>query len=216
MNPRVRHLARVGLVLFACMLIGACSVLGNNTRARATIYDLDPRVEADASWPRVNWQLALGQVSASRTGDSLRIAVRPTANELQIYKGASWARTPTDMIEGAVLRTLEDSGRTHAVARQGSGISAEYKLMLELRRFESAYSAAGVPPKVLIEINAKLLHNGSHRIAASRTFQQEIAASSTAIEDVVEAFDQTLHAVTADVVGWVLVSGNEDAQARPD
>lgn len=223
MNPhmppsalRPRRLAgvRAALILIGCILLAACSVLGNNTRDRATVYDLDPRVGADPAWPRVDWQLSLAKVNATRVGDSLRIAVRPAANELQIYKGASWARIPTDMLEGAILRTLEDSGRIGAVARQGSGMSAEYRLLLELRRFESDYAAPGMPPTVVIEVNAKLLHIASQRVVDSRTFLQQTPTSSTSIESVVEAFDQALHAVTGEIVGWVLLAGSEDAQGR--
>ncbi len=213
-GPDFRYWARAALLLFVSILISACSIVGGNTRDRATVYDLDPRVAADPAWPRVEWQLSLPRVNASRVGDSLRIAVRPTPNELQIYKGASWARIPADMIEDAILRTLEDSGRIHAVSRQGSGISGEYRLLLELRRFESAYTVPGEPPKVVIEINAKLMHIASQRVAASHTFLQQTPASSVVIEDVVEAFDQALRQVTSDVVGWVLTSGNEDSRVR--
>ncbi|QOW19155.1 membrane integrity-associated transporter subunit PqiC [Lysobacter ciconiae] len=205
---------RTALLLFGCLLLAACSVLGNNTRDRATVYDLDPRVQADPSWPRVDWQLSLAKVNATRVGDSLRIAVRPSANELQIYKGASWARIPTDMLEGAILRTLEDSGRIAAVARQGSGMSAQYRLMLEVRRFESDYDAPAAPPTVVIEVNAKLLHIASQRVVASRTFLQQAPTATTSIEDVVQAFDQALHAVTGEIVGWVLASGSTDAHGR--
>ena len=216
LHPYRRRLARTFLLLLACLAISACSVLGNNTRERATVYDLDPRVAADPAWPRVDWQLALPRVNATRVGDSQRIAVRPMPNELQVYKGASWARIPTDMIEDAIMRTLEDSGRIQAVSRQGSGISSQYRLLLELRRFESAYTVAGEPPTVQIELNAKLLHTASQRVTASRTFLQQTPAGSVAVEDVVEAFDQALHAVTGDIVGWVLISGNQDAQTRSD
>jgi len=214
LDPRVPRLTRIALLVFACLLISACSLLGKGTRDPFTIYDIDPRVAAEPAWPQVDWQLMLPRVDASRVGDSLRIAVRPTANELQIYKGARWARVPTDMIESAILRTMEDSGRIQSVARQGAGISAEYKLLLELRRFEAVYTVAGMPPTVQIEINAKLLHTAKQQVAASRTFLQQVPATSTAIGDVVEAFDQGLHTVTGEVVGWVLVSGNQDAQAR--
>lgn len=200
--------ARASLMIVVCILLSACSVLGNNARDRATVYDLDPRVQADPAWPKVDWQLSLAKVNATRVGDSLRIAVRPAANELQIYKGASWARIPTDMLEGAILRTLEDSGRIGAVARQGSGMSAKYRLMLELRRFESDYAAPGMPPTVVIEVNAKLLHIASQSVVDSRTFLQQASTATTSIEDVVQAFDQALHAVTGEIVGWVLASGN--------
>ena len=167
-HPR-RRLARAFLLALACLALSACSVLGGNTRERATIYDLDPRVAA-----------------LEAAGNAQR------------------------------ARTLEDSGRIQSVARQGSGVSAEYRLLLELRRFESAYTAAGLPPTVQIELNAKLLHTPSQRVAASRTFLQQTPTASVAIEDVVAAFDKGLHALTGDIVGWVLTSGNQDAKRRTD
>lgn len=202
----------VGLVGVA--LLAGCSILGGgNARERSTIYDLDPRVAADPSWPRVDWQLSLPGASASRITDSLRIAVRPTPNELQVYKGAVWSRTPTDMIEDAVLRTLEDSGRIAAVARQGSGISAQYKLVLDLRRFESTYTAAGMPPIVRIELNAKLLRSADQQVVATHTFLQENPVASAGIGDVVAAFEQGLETITGDLVGWVLGNGGRKDRA---
>ncbi|MGV8941743.1 MAG: ABC-type transport auxiliary lipoprotein family protein [Lysobacter sp.] len=192
------------------MFVAGCSILGGGVRERSTIYDLDPRVATSPSWPSVDWQLSLPRASASRITDSLRIAVRPTPNELQVYKGASWSRVPTDMIEDAILRTLEDSGKVAAVARQGSGISAEYKLVLDLRRFESAYTTPGMPPTVRIELNAKLLRSADQQVVASRTFLQENPVASVAIDDVVEAFEQGLQTVTGELVGWVLTTGSRD------
>src|SRR3546814_9443388 len=94
--------------------------------------------------------------------DSLRIAVRPTPDELQVYKGANWSRPPTLMLEDAVLRALEDSGHIGAVARQGSGIAGDYKLVMDVRRFEADYAGAAVPAAT-IEINAKLLHTADQQ-----------------------------------------------------
>lgn len=196
--------------LAGVLLLAGCSILGaGNARERSTIYDLDPRVATDPSWPRVDWQMSLPSATASRVTDSLRIAVRPTPNELQVYKGAVWSRSPTDMVEAAILRTLEDSGRIAAVARQGSGISAEYKLVLDLRRFESAYTAADMPPTVRIELNAKLLRSADQQVVASRTFLQENPAASAGIDDVVAAFEHGLQAVTGELAGWVLGNGDE-------
>jgi ABC-type uncharacterized transport system auxiliary subunit len=185
--------------LAGMLLLAGCSILGaGNARERSTIYDLDPRVAADPSWPSVDWQLSLPSAGASRVTDSLRIAVRPTPNELQVYKGAVWSRSPTDMVETAILRTLEDSGKIAAVARQGSGISADYKLVLELRRFESAYTTAGMPPTVKIELNAKLLRSADQRddlralIVNARKSSEQLEATLTTANRAMEGFDREL------------------------
>jgi cholesterol transport system auxiliary component len=201
--PRLRLL----FTLPRFFALAGCSILGGNQREPTTLYAPDPRVQADPSWPSVDWQLSISRPEAARMVDSMRIAVRPTADELQVYKGASWAKSPSDMVEDAVLRALEDSGKIPAVARQGSGIAADYKLVMDLRRFESDY-AGGATPSATIEINAKLLHSAGPDVVASRTFVQSVPANSTAVADVVDAFDRGLGQAAHDIAGWVLVNGD--------
>jgi len=200
----------VMVVLLALSFTG-CSLLGGKQKAPSTVYAPDPRVAADASWPTVQWQLTVSPPSAARAIDSFRIAVRPTPDELQVYKGASWAKTPTDMLQDTVLRALEDSGRIPAVARQGSGINADYKLVMDMRRFEGDYAGQAVP-SATIEVNAKLIHTADQNVVASRTFLHAEPASGTEVAAVVDAFSRGLASVGRDVAGWVLISG--DAHER--
>jgi len=198
-------------LLFALPLLFAlagCSILGGKQKEPTTLYAPDPRVQADPSWPSVDWQLSISRPEAARMTDSLRIAVRPSADEVQVYKGASWAKMPSDMVEDAVLRALEDSGKIPGVARQGSGVAADYKLVMDLRRFESDYGG-GATPNATIEVNAKLLHSaGGQDVVASRTFVQTVPAASTAVPDVVDAFNRGLGQVAHDISGWTLTSGD--------
>ena len=198
------------LAAFALLTaLTGCGLLGGGKRDRITIYSPDPRVQADPSWPTVDWQLSLTSPEAARMIDSLRIAVRPSPAELQVYKGANWAKRPTDMLQDTLLRALEDSGKIPAVARQGSGISADYKLVLDLRRFEADYPQPGGLPAATIEVNAKLLHAQDQKVVAARTFLEAEPASSTAIPDVVTAFDRGLSTLGGDMAGWILTTGQQ-------
>ena len=198
------------LVAVAAMLVvlTGCSILGGRQKEPITLFAPDPRVQADPSWPTVDWQLSISRPEAARMTDSLRIMVRPSPEEVQVYKGASWTKTPSDMVEDAVLRALEDSGKAPAVARQGSGIAADYKLVMDLRRFESDYDGDATP-NATIEVNAKLLHTTGPDVVASRTFVQSVPASSTAVPDVVDAFNRGLGQVAHDIAGWTLVAGDQ-------
>ncbi|WP_425600324.1 ABC-type transport auxiliary lipoprotein family protein [Luteimonas deserti] len=214
----LRTLSLAGAALLI-VIAGGCSSLlgGGGDRERATIYAPDPRVQPDPAWPRAEWQLSLSPPTAARMIDSFRIAVRPTPSELQVYRGASWAKTPTDMLQDAVLRTLEDSGRMNAVARQGAGITADYKLVLDLRRFEADY-AGNALPAATIEVNAKLIHNIDQTVVESRTFLVAQPASSTEVAQVVEAFGAALQSVGGEMTGWILEVGNRHEathQRRP-
>jgi cholesterol transport system auxiliary component len=212
MTPTIRM--RLSFALPLLFVLGGCSILGKQ-KEPTTLYAPDPRVQADPSWPNVDWQLSISRPEASRMADSLRIAVRPSADEMQVYKGASWTKPPSEMVEDAVLRALEDSGKIPGVARQGSGVTADYKLVMDLRRFESDY-AGGTTPSATIELNAKLLHSaGGQDVVASRTFVQSVPAASTAVPDVVDAFNRGLGQVAHDVAGWTLENGAvRQGQAR--
>lgn len=193
------------------LLLAGCSLLGGK-KDPITVYAPEPRVQADPAWPSVPWQLAVISPTASRVHDSLRIAVRPTPVQLEVYKGANWAKRPGEMLEDALLRALEDSGRIPAVARQGAGIAADYKLVLDLRRFESDYAGQAVPAAT-IEVNVKLLHSLDQQVVLSQTFLQAQPATSTAVPDVVDAFERALADLSGDITGWVLTQGTRHEQS---
>lgn len=189
--------------------LGGCSLLGSNERSAVTIYSPVVRIQADPSWPTVDWQLVLVKPSAARVVDSPRINVRPTPSELEVYKGVSWAQPATDMLDDALVRGFEDSGRINGVARVTTGIRADYKLAMDVRRFEADYRGQATPT-ALIEVNAKLIHVIDQRVVADRTFRQENPVGSTDVAQVTAALKQGLQTLTTNVVGWTLVTGEQD------
>jgi cholesterol transport system auxiliary component len=203
-HARLPHARRsAGLVLVA--LMAGCSVLGGN-KTPTTVYAPRPSVTIDPAWPSVDWQLAISHPEAPRMVDTLRIAVRPTPGELEVYKGASWAKTPSEQLQDTVLQALEDSGRIPAVARQGSGIAADFTLLSEVRRYEADYAGAA-SPSATIEVTVKLLQATDQDVVASRTFLQAVPASDASTAAVAQAFDAALGAIAHDIVGWTLTTG---------
>ena len=207
MKPHLRALLALALIV---PIAGCNSLLG--PKETPTIYAPTPRVQADPAWPKVDWLLASERPSAARILDAARIAVRPTPGELQVYKGAMWASPPPDMLEDTVLRALEDSGKIPAAARNGAGINAEYRLIMDIRHFEADYDGGGVPSAV-IEVNAKLVHVVDHAIAGNRTFRQVQPAAGTEVARVSDAFSQALASVGSEIAGWALQSGQAHEQA---
>jgi cholesterol transport system auxiliary component len=204
-------LTRILLPAAMIATLGGCSLLGSNERSAVTIYSPIVRIQADPGWPKVDWQLVVVKPSAARVVDSPRINVRPSPSELEVYKGVSWAQPATDMLDDALVRGFEDSGRVAGVARATTGIRADYKLALDVRRFEADYRGQATPA-ALIEVNAKLIHVIDQRVVADRTFRQEQPVPTTATADVARAFEQGLQAMTTELVGWTLVTGQADYQ----
>jgi len=203
-----RTATRAALGMATLALLTGCTSLLGGSKQTSTVYAPDAHVQASQDWPQVRWQLALGRTSGARSADSLRIAVRPSPNELQVYKDAQWAKSPGDMLEDGVLHALEDSGRIAVVARQGSGFASDYRLLLDVRRFESDYAGNAVPAAT-IEVTAKLLHVKDQQQAGSRTFLQTQTAATTAVPDVVNAFEQALTVVSGQIAGWALAKGEQ-------
>lgn len=196
--------ARPG-ALALCLLLGGCSLLGGE-KTPATIYAPIPEVHADPAWPALDAQLAIGVPHVEGMLDGVRIAVRPVPGELQVYKGALWAKDPGAQLRDALLRTLEASGKVAAVGRQGSGLAADYRIELDVRRYEADY-AGGAVPAATIEVNAKLLRTVGQQIVASRTFRQAVPARDTDTAMVAQAFGQALGAIASDIAGWTLRAG---------
>ncbi len=208
---------RTLLIRFACLAllaagIAACGILPK--KEPLSLYAPEGRVTADPGWPTVSWQLQIPRPHAEELVDSPRIVVRPMPGELQVYKGAIWAQPAPDLLQNTLLRAFEDSGKIAGVARRGSGITGEYELLLDLRRFESDY-AGGASPSAVIEMGAKLVATGSNSVIANRTFRQASTSPSADITAVAHAFDQSLAAISSEIVGWTLVEGQRHAAQHP-
>ena len=195
-SPSLRWLS-AGLVL----ALTACGIVPKKTEI--AIYDPQPRVQADASWPQVNSQLVVLRPNAERLLNSARILVRPTPGELQVYKGATWTQPTPDILQDAIVRTLEDSRKLAGVTRRGGGIAGDFDLTMDIRQFDADY-AGGASPSAVIEVSASLIHNGDNRVVATQVFRHATPAGSTAIVDVHRAFEQSLSDVTRDISGWTL------------
>lgn len=200
----------------AALLLSACSVLGSKQTDPVTIYSPQITVTPDPAWPTVNWSLVIAKPTAARVVDSPRISVRPSPGEMQVYKGASWAQPATELLQDAVQRVLEDSGRIPAVSSADAGILGDYRLVMDVRRFESDYAGQTLPTAT-IEVSAKLVQQRSQRVVASRTFLQAQPAGSVDVPQVAAAFEQSLTRITHDIAGWSLLQGQADAskQAPP-
>ncbi len=201
---------RISLLVFPLLLATGCSIIGGPSEPR-TVYAPQPTIHADPAWPSATaWSLTIADPLVPQMADNQRIVVSPTAGELQYYRAAQWAQTPGAMLSEVVLRTLERSGKV-PVARQASGIGADYRLQLEIRAFRSDY-AGGATPEALIEVQANLLHLPDQALAGSHTFKVTHAAAGVGTAQVADAFTVALGDIGHDIAGWTLQSGNTHQQ----
>lgn len=202
-------------ILLALALLCGCSSLVGGPREPTTVYAPVLEIQSDPAWPAVGWSLDIARPTGAQALDGLSIMVSPTPGELQAYRGSRWAQTPGAMIETGLMRTLEDSGKIASVSRQGSGASASYRLLLDLRDFRSDY-AGNATPSATIELNAKLLHLSDQAIVGSRSFRIVQPVAGVEAAQVSAAFGQALSSLAHDVAGWTLETGQaHERQHRP-
>jgi cholesterol transport system auxiliary component len=199
---------RIGALLLATASLAGCGILPK--QETLALYRPEPVIAADAAWPQVPWQLQVARPYADDMHDSARILVRPQPGELQVYKGAAWTQPAPDLVLDTLLRAFADSGRTAGIARRGEGVSAQYELLLDLRRFESDYGGAAMP-SAHIEIGARLVHNTGNRVVATRVFDIATPSDGTDVLRINHAFEQGLAEVASQVIGWTLHEGQQDS-----
>lgn len=191
--------------VLAVLLAGCGSIGGPKTEV--TIYSPTTAVTVDDAWPKVDWSVSVGVQSANAMLDSPRIAVRPTANEMQTYKGARWADNAPDLLQTALVEAFEDSGRIPSVMRVGGGSTrGDFGLWVEVRQFETVY--AGGEPEVVIEVQARLVKLRGGGLVASKRFRHAVPSQTPAVDDIVTAFGSAMSALGTDIVGWTLTEGS--------
>ena len=211
MSRPTTHLRLLACAVFISALTG-CGIVPK--KEPLSIYAPEAKVQNDPAWPTVRWQLQIPRPHAPELLDSPRIVVRPTPGEMQVYHGAIWAQPVPDLVQDAVLHAFEDSARIEGVARRGSGVSGDYELSLDLRRFDSDYNGGGAP-SAEIEITAKLIANRTNQVVATRTLKQSVPAATTSVGDVSRAFGGALTSAVQELVGWTLVEGQKYDAAHP-
>ena len=187
-------------------LVSACGIVPKREPTAIFEPTLAPSAQ-HADWPAANWSLLVVKPVASATLDSDRIAVRPPDGQITVYKAAAWTDTAPDLVQSALVRRFEDSGKILSVARPGAGVRGDFQLQLDLREFQSVYVSAG-RPEVRVELYAKLVKTSDGTVAAARSFRQTAQPSTEDVSSVADAFGVALSRVSDEVVGWTLASGN--------
>lgn len=204
-------MSRISLITLGAvaLLLAGCGSLGG-PKVDVTVFAPATPVQTDPAWPQADWTLSVGVQAANPLLDSPRIAVRPSANQVQTYKGARWANNPPDLLETALMQGFEDSGRIASVSRLGGSGRGDLGLIIEVRAFETVYRDGG--PEAVVEVQARLLQIRAGQVVSKR-FRQTVPGAGADIESMVDAFGRAMSALSTDVVGWTLVEGNRLRQA---
>jgi cholesterol transport system auxiliary component len=205
------RLATVAACAALAASLAACGGILTVVGPNPNVYTLSPKNTFASELPRVEWQLVVEEPYAAGGLDTNRIAVKPSSYELKYFSDSRWSDRAPKMIQTLLVESFENTGKIVAVGREVVGLRSDFNLKTELREFQAEYTNYGQPPTVRVRLNAKLIRQPRQEIVESRNFEYTIVAKSTAMTDIVEAFDEALGKVLRRSVEWVMASQHQAA-----
>ena len=206
--PR-RRLLQFGAGLPLLAVLPACADLVPGQRPAPNFYRLTPKSTFAEELPYVQWQLVLEAPVANAGLATTRIALAQKPLEVEYYARSSWTDRAPQMVQTLMIESFENSQRIVSIGRESLGLRSDFVLKSELREFQAEYYAVeeGQPPRIRVNVSAKLVQMPRRVIVASQSFERIVQAEADNIDAVVTAFDDALGGVLRDLVGWTLVTG---------
>jgi phospholipid/cholesterol/gamma-HCH transport system substrate-binding protein len=171
---------------------------GAAAKARLAIYDLTaPRTFPPAE-KVPDAQLVIPDPTALSVLDSEKILIRSAAGVSSSLADAQWSDTVPKLLQTRLIQAFENAGTLPTVSRPVEGVTGDFQLLIDIRRFQIATAAE---PAADIELAAKLL-DGKGRIADTRVFRAAAPAAGMDAPAATTALDQAFGKAATELVLW--------------
>jgi cholesterol transport system auxiliary component len=197
------RLILIGLVGLA--LAGCVSVLPKASPAAAR-YLIDPVAYDAPAAEQVKWSLIVEDPISTRVYDTTKMALLREPGRVEYYANGEWADRAPRLVQTALIRSYENSGRIMSVGDRVSLPGGTYALQTDIRAMHADYS--GGDPVATITIYARLTSGRGHVVAA-RLFEQKVSAEGDTVPDVGAAFDTAVTAALRDMVDWSIAEAEK-------
>lgn len=190
--------------LLAGLAMAGCAALGGGLKEPPpTIYDLGPApASAFAELTgRTSSQLLVPLPTTSDALAGNRVVVRDRNGTLSYFPGVTWSDQLPSLVQSALARSLENSGRVKAVGKPGQSLAIDDQLIVDVRAFELDVTAG---PVAHVELGVKLLDDRTGRIRTARVFDIREPAASDSPRDGIAALDRAGGKAMAEIVGWAV------------
>ncbi|MDZ5647725.1 ABC-type transport auxiliary lipoprotein family protein [Nitrospirillum sp. BR 11828] len=158
--------------------------------------------------PPVGWQLLVGVPVTTSVLNTSRVPLRQMEAGFG-YFDAEWQDPLPEMLQGLLIESFEYSGRITGVAREGSGLRADYVLLTDIRDFQAEYPHSTVEdvPTVHVRVECKMVTLPRRTIQESQGFEIRVPAKGTGFTAVLAAYDEAFHMLARQVAEWALQPG---------
>lgn len=190
------HLSRfIGVAIAAVWL--ACATAGCSRSPRVTFYTLEPAAQVEPSVAATAVpSVAVGPVTLPELVDRPQLVVRVAANRVDILESHRWAEPLKSEIPRLIAENLGRLLPSDRVSSnlQHAGANADYRVLLDFRRFESSPGEA-----VTVEAVWSLRRGtGGGALKTGRSLVREPVAAA-GYDPLVAAYSRALLAVSRDL-----------------
>ena len=186
---------------------------GGTSPANMPVYDLVaatnfPSKPAEAP----SWTLVVPEPSTLMGFNTDKILLQPEAGESVPVDNARWGDNLPILVQAKVVQSFENAGYANSVSRTRDGLTGDYQLIIDIRRFHISTAKEATAD---IDFIAKLANKDGKVIAAS-TFQATAPAKGSEAQAYVDAFDEAFAKLETDLVDWTTTTlASEPPIAEP-
>jgi phospholipid/cholesterol/gamma-HCH transport system substrate-binding protein len=171
---------------------------GATAKAKLATYDLTvPRTFPPAE-KVPDTQLVIPDPTALSVLDSEKILTRSAAGVSSSLPDAQWSDTVPKLLQMKIIQAFENAATLSAVSRPLEGVTGDFQLLIDIRRFQITLAAE---PTADVELTAKVL-DGKGRIIDTRTFRAAAPAARMDAAAATAALDQAFGTAATELIAW--------------
>jgi ABC-type uncharacterized transport system auxiliary subunit len=147
----------------------------------------------------IQTKVAVPDPTAVLAFDTQKILTRSQAGEIASLEGGQWPDNLPKLMQARIVQSFENANLTASVSRPLDDLNADYRLAVEIRRFEIAL---GQTPTAVVEFAARLI--GKNDNVQAQLFKASVPIKSTDVPDAVNGLREAFAQTARELVGWVV------------
>jgi phospholipid/cholesterol/gamma-HCH transport system substrate-binding protein len=181
---------------------------GAAAKARAVVYDLSVPAGFPPAEKVLDGQLVVPDPTALGMLDSEKILIKSAAGAGASVVDAQWGDTVPKMLQMKIIQAFENAGSFAAVSRPVEGLTGDFQLLIDIRRFQLS---AAAEPVAEVEFAGKVL-DGSGRILDTHIFRATQPTTAATAPAATAALDQAFGRAATELVVWTSRTVGDRAQ----
>ena len=141
--------------------------------------------------------------------DSDRIQRASPGGPATALPDAQWSDTLPKLLQVKIMRGLEDANAFAGVSRPLEAVTADFQLLVDVRKFRLVSSPAGTAE---VDLAGKIL-DAKGRIVATRVFAESMRVSDEATAAAIAALDRAFAKAGSELIAWAVRTMSDQSNA---